>query len=166
MITAICLFCSTLFGVAQEVKPQEKQAETTIKTYTVKTAKGTVQHKVEVTTAMDRPVELADKDSQKVDQERVIPKEKTITKTVNIDNDADDAFDERIVFSYNADENQDFVLLSDKDKLTVAVDKGSDLQILEDSTMKEIPNRDKKTYIFTDENGKKVEFVVQEITML
>jgi hypothetical protein len=86
-----------------------------------------------------------------------------ITKMVKIDNDRDAAFDEKIVFSYRAYTPEDFVLISEGNNMMVAVDDGQDLSIKQDMNLmtKDVSNA-VETYVFTDENGKKIQFIVKE----
>ena len=108
-------------------------------------------------------VESAKEDAAKIDQDRVVDSVSTIIKTVQIDNDDDDEFDEKIVFSYESKTPEDFVLVSKNDELVVAMNEGENLKIVENVslTSKETTN-DKTTYVFTNEHGENLEFLVQE----
>lgn len=89
-----------------------------------------------------------------------------ITKTVKIDNDADTAYDEKIVFSYRSNTIGDFILVSQNEELAVAVDKGQNLEIVKEITFLS-KNEDSNgyTYVFSDGQGNELEFLVQEHIM-
>lgn len=133
------------------------------KSYTINDGKKLVKNTVEITTQRLNTVESAKEDAAKIDQDRVVDSVSTIIKTVQIDNDDDDEFDEKIVFSYESKTPEDFVLVSKNDELVVAMNEGENLKIVENVslTSKETTN-DKTTYVFTNEHGDNLEFLVQE----
>ncbi len=133
------------------------------KSYTINDGKKLVKNTVEITTQRLNTVESAKVDAAKIDQDRVVDSVSTIIKTVQIDNDDDDEFDEKIVFSYESKTPEDFVLVSKNDELVVAMNEGENLKIVENVslTSKETTN-DKTTYVFTNEHGENLEFLVQE----
>lgn len=133
------------------------------KSYTINDGKKLVKNTVEITTQRLNTVESAKEDAAKIDQDRVVDSVSTIIKTVQIDNDDDDEFDEKIVFSYESKTPEDFVLVSKNDELVVAMNEGENLKIVENVslTSKETTN-DKTTYVFTNEHGENLEFLVQE----
>ena len=133
------------------------------KSYTINDGKKLVKNTVEITTQRLNTVESAKEDAAKIDQDRVVDSVSTIIKIVQIDNDDDDEFDEKIVFSYESKTPEDFVLVSKNDELVVAMNEGENLKIVENVslTSKETTN-DKTTYVFTNEHGENLEFLVQE----
>ena len=136
---------------------------TTSKTYNVNMGDKTVKRSVEITTERENTVMHDEKDANKIDQSRIVDSVATITKTVKIDNDEDDAFDERIVFSYESKTPEDFVLVSNANELVVAIDEGSSLKIVESMNLKSKGTKgNKATYIFTDDKGKDIKFFVEE----
>ncbi|WP_396637877.1 hypothetical protein [Maribacter sp. R77961] len=158
------LMMTTGVALAQD-NPTEALETVQSKTYTVNNGKEMVKRTVEISTMQNTAVRLDKEDSTKIDQSRVIDGIAKITKTVKIDNDADDAFDEKIVFTYNSDMPEDFVLISNKNELAVAIDQGENLKIVENMSLKSKNEfADKQTYIFTDNNGKEIEFMVEEYT--
>ncbi|MGO4921440.1 hypothetical protein [Maribacter spongiicola] len=146
---------------------QEKNSEvldTKIsKSYTTNDGKKLVKNTVEITTTRLNSVETSEEDEGEIDQDRVVDAVSTIIKTVQIDNDDDDEFDEKIVFSYESNTPEDFVLVSKNDELVVAMNEGENLKIVENINLKskEVLN-EKTTYIFTNEQGENLEFLVQE----
>ena len=88
-------------------------------------------------------------------------------KSVLIDNDKDDAFDERIVFSYLAtNSNADFTLVTNNDKVVVAIDDGDNLKILESESKLSKMEANKTAFVFTDQQGKEVEFFIESYDSL
>tara|TARA_R110000744_G_scaffold82767_3_gene162617 strand:+ start:104 stop:730 length:627 start_codon:yes stop_codon:yes gene_type:complete len=156
-----------MFLVTGSLMAQEENQElldTKIsKSYTINDGKKLVKNTVEITTQRLNTVESAKEDAAKIDQDRVVDSVSTIIKTVQIDNDDDDEFDEKIVFSYESKTPEDFVLVSKNDELVVAMNEGENLKIVENVslTSKETTN-DKTTYVFTNEHGENLEFLVQE----
>jgi hypothetical protein len=144
----------------------ELAMETTEKTYTIKMGDKVIKNSVQISTSSTQEIMLNEKDKNLVNQEREIPK-KQIIKTVKIDNDDDDEYDELITFRYYADSATDFVLISNDDEIYVGLDNGENLKILEDRsyTVNEM-NKGKEAYIFTDNNGTEVEFFIDEYKSL
>ncbi|MDC6351548.1 hypothetical protein PP178_08270 [Zeaxanthinibacter sp. PT1] len=140
---------------------EEIASESTQKTYKLWRNNEVIKNSVRISTEKKMAVMLSDKDSNDINQKRILPK-KQVMKTVEIDNDSDDAYDERISFRYNAEETSDFVLVSDKDEILVALENGENLEILEDKSIpKDAMPDDKDSYVFTDKNGKEVEFFIE-----
>ncbi len=160
IIASLLLVSGVTF--AQENNSEVLQT-TTSKTYNVNMGDKMVKRSVEVTTERENTIMHDEKDANKIDQSRITDSVATITKTVKIDNDEDDAFDEKIVFSYESKTPEDFVLVSNADELVVAIDEGSSLKILESMNLKSKGTMgNKATYIFTDDKGKDIEFLVEE----
>lgn len=156
------LFFFTLNSNAQDTKSEVLDTKIS-KSYTTNYGNKLVKNTVEITTKRINTVENAKEDEGKIDQARVVDTYATIIKTVKIDNDDDDDFDEKIVFSYESKMPKDFVLVSKNDELVVAMDDGENLKIVETLSLKSKGMvNDKTTYIFTNENGENVEFLVEE----
>ena len=133
------------------------------KTYTVNNGSKLIKSTVEITTQRLNSVESEEEDAGKIDQDRVVDSISTIIKTVQIDNDEDDEFDEKIVFSYESQTPEDFVLVSRNNELVVAMNDGDNLKIVENIKLTSKQSMDDKTtYIFTNDNGDNLEFLVQE----
>ena len=132
---------------------------TTSKTVTINKGDEIFKRTVEVSTMESENTRLYNmKEGKKTDEMKPI-----ITKMVKIDNDRDDAFDEKIVFSYRAYAPQDFVLISDAEEMMVAVDNGKELTVEQDMRLtSKKGDKGIETYVFTDKNGKEVEFMVKE----
>lgn len=159
-VATILLITSSL--KAQEVDPEVLDTKIS-KSYTINNGSELIKNTVEITTKRLTTIDRDKKDEGKIDQARVVDSVATIIKTVKIDNDEDDAFDEKIVFSYESTMPKDFVLVSKNDELVVAMDDGENLKIIESLLLKskDMVNN-KATYIFTNENGENVEFLVEE----
>jgi len=156
------LFLLTGTVMAQE-KDQEVLDTKISKSYTVNDGKKLVKNTVEITTKRLNTIERSKEDEGKVDQDRVVDSVSTIIKTVNIDNDDDDDFDEKIVFSYESKTPEDFVLVSKNDELVVAMNEGDNLKVVENISLKSKKMMNNKTtYVFTNEHGENLEFLVEE----
>lgn len=159
-LTSICLMAGV--SIAQE-NQKEGLETTTVKTYKINMGDEMETRTVEVNTNRHSEIMMKDSDEGNINQNRVMDDMSKITKTVKIDNDKDEAFDEKIVFTYNSKSPEDFVLVSKKQNLMVAIDKGENLEIVEDMKLKSKKDaNNKSTYIFTDNKGKEIEFLVEE----
>ena len=148
-------------AIAQEAKQSKISEETTEKTYKVTMNDQVVENSVKIHTTRYQPVMLDETEKDQVNQSRIYPR-KAVVKTVKIDRDADDAYDEVVKFSYITEDDKDFTLVSDEDSLLVAVEDGSNITILEDRAIsKNDLNNPKKSYVFTTEDGKKIEFFIE-----
>jgi hypothetical protein len=166
-IKTVYITMAGIFLVSGTLLAQEKNQEvldTKIsKTYTVNNGSKLIKSTVEITTKRLNSVESEEEDAGKIDQDRVVDNISTIIKTVQIDNDDDDEFDEKIVFSYESKTPEDFVLVSRNNELVVAMNDGDNLKIVESIKLKTKQLMDSKTtYIFTNDNGDNLEFLVQE----
>lgn len=137
--------------------------ETTEKTYKVVSNDKVIKNSVRISTSVNEDMMWEDEDAGKIDRDRVSPDKKRITKTVEIDNDEDDFYDEVITFSYLANVASDFVLISNKDEILIGLDEGENLNIVENQSIAIDGLQDsKEAYVFTDNNGKEVEFYIDE----
>ncbi|TVZ14216.1 hypothetical protein [Maribacter sp. MAR_2009_72] len=165
IILTLCmtgLLLTSIHVTAQEVDPEVLDTKIS-KSYTINDGKKLIKNTVEITTKRLNTIERDEKDEGKIDQARVVDSIATIVKTVRIDNDEDDDFDEKIVFSYESKTPEDFVLVSKDDELVVAMDDGENLKIVENLNLKSKKmDNDKATYIFTNEQGENIEFLVEE----
>ncbi|WP_405382180.1 hypothetical protein [Maribacter sp. LLG6340-A2] len=165
--TILTLFVTGLLltgvnAAAQEVDPEVLDTKIS-KSYTINNGEKLVKNTVEITTKRLNTIERDEKDEGKIDQARVVDSIATIVKTVRIDNDEDDDFDEKIVFSYESKSPEDFVLVSKNNELVVAMDDGENLKIVENLNLKsKTMDNNKATYIFTNEQGENIEFLVEE----
>lgn len=150
-------------ALAQEANPKETAKETTQKTYKFYENGKMVENSVKITTVKKQAVMTEEEEKNQIDQTRVLPP-KTVIKTVEIDNNNDESFDEIIEFSYITESDTDFTLVSDNANLMVAVEDGENLTILKDMTIsKEGLNDPKRAYVFTNKDGKDVEFYVKSV---
>jgi len=137
--------------------------ETTEKTYKVVSNDKVIKNSVRISTSVNEDMMWEDEDAGKIDRDRVSPDKRRITKTVEIDNDEDDFYDEVITFSYMANVASDFVLISNKDEILIGLDEGENLNIMENQSIAiDGLQGSKEAYIFTDNNGKEVEFYIDE----
>ncbi|GGD38717.1 hypothetical protein GCM10011361_02320 [Muriicola marianensis] len=141
-------------------------SETLEKTYKLYDNGDLIKNTVRVHTTQTQAMQLESEDKGMINQDRVIPKKK-IFKTVKIDLDQDEAFDELIRFSYNADVKSDFVLLMNENELYVAVGEGENLIISENTDLsREALNMGKEVFIFTDKEGNEISFKIEEYQIM
>jgi hypothetical protein len=115
---------------------------------------------------MSQEMMFSKEDEGKIDQERVQPGKK-ITKTVLIDNDDDDEYDEKIIFSYMGNTRTDFTLVTNDDEILVALEDGENLKVMESESIT-ISNlkTGKEAYVFTSNSGENVEFYIENYSTL
>lgn len=92
LYVGLFLISGALF--AQE-KPKNMSEETEVRTVKINNGEEVVENKVKVTTRTEKKVELDKADAGQVNQDMVI-KNKTIKKTIEIDNDNDPFYDSEI----------------------------------------------------------------------
>jgi hypothetical protein len=168
----IFAFCALSAQVEDQVSAttsnsaEEVATETTEKTYKIIMNDKVVKNSVNISTSITQDVMLNEADKDLFNQQREIPK-KHIVKTVKIDNDEDDDYDELITFRYYADVATDFILITNDDEIYVGLDDGENLKILENRSYKvDDVTKGKEAYIFTDNNGAEVEFFIDEYKSL
>jgi hypothetical protein len=160
ILLSITLLTGTTI-LAQDTEQAGVAKETTKKTYKLYQDGELIKNSVLIETTRNQAVMLNEKDSNKVNQERIIPPT-VVIKTVKIDNDADEFYDEVIKFSYTTSEKTDFTLVSTKNDLMVAVEDGENIRVLKNMTIS--MNQDmntKKAYVFTTDNGNDIELKVE-----
>ncbi|MBT8237315.1 MAG: hypothetical protein HKP38_06290 [Croceitalea sp.] len=152
---------STSVTMAQMNKPSDVSNETQTKTYTLYKNGEKVMNKVKIETSKSQAVMLDQDDKGNVNQDRIDPPT-VVVKTVKIDNDTDDQFDELIKFSYLTRTPSDFTLVSSESNIMLAVEEGENLTILEDRFIsKENMDFSQRAYIYTTDDGQKLEFTVK-----
>ena len=154
------ILLSTVSIIAQN-KPNEVTNEVAEKTLKMKKNGAVVENSVKISTEIRQAVMTAAEDKSKVDGDRIFPP-KVVVKTVEIDNDNDQWYDEKIKFSYMTDERTDFTLVSQNNNVMIAIEEGDNVSILENQKMF-VPNEnDKNPYIYTNEDGSQIEFRIEE----
>ncbi|WP_223034451.1 hypothetical protein [Hanstruepera marina] len=90
---SVFLISGALF--AQE-KPKDMSETTEVKTVKINNGEKVVENKIKVTTKEEKKIKLDKADAGKVNQDMVIHDDKTVTKTIAIDNDNDPFYDSEI----------------------------------------------------------------------
>jgi hypothetical protein len=163
-IASITLTSITLIGTvglkAQE-QPTEVTNEVTEKILEIKQNGTEVINSVKISTEITQAVMTSAEDKGEINGKRIYPP-KTVMKTVQIDNDADSKYDETIKFSYITNDRTDFTLITDRDDILIAIEDGENLTVLENQKIFKANQQNKTSYIYTDDNGKRVEFRTEE----
>ena len=151
----------TVGAVNAQMSPNDSSSEVITKTFHFYKDGKLIENSVKITTNATQEVRLEEEDSKKVDQAR-IPSQKMVRKIIEIDNDEDANYDEKIVFRYSSNTEDDFVLVSNKEEVMVAVENGKDLELVHHENMPIADlNNHKNAYVITDNNGKEVELFVE-----
>lgn len=159
------LFSTILMFTATSMLAQENSemtSETTEKTYEVYANGKLIKNSVKINTMVSRDVLIEEEDENKLNQDRVFQK-KNVMKTVKIDSDKDNAYDEIIKFRYRADDRSDFMLVTNDDEIMVAIDNGDKLEIVKsESIYKSNLKSNKESYVVTDDKGNEIELYIEE----
>lgn len=137
---------------------REISEETTQKKYEMYEAGKLVKKSVEIHTSISQEIKFAKEDEGKIDARRIITP-KTITKTVNIDNDTDDDYDEVISFSYTSDANKDFVFGTNDNEIFAAIENSKYLNIHNDAQMSEESLN--TMFVITNKEGKALQLILE-----
>ncbi|AXT55586.1 hypothetical protein D1815_07380 [Aquimarina sp. AD1] len=100
--------------------------ETTVKTYEYEKGDMTIPYEVTIWNKELDPIKLAKEDQYKLNQERVDAQER-ITKVINIDDQYDNSFDNRIQISYLKEADKDFKIMPLNDGFVIMV-RGEELK--------------------------------------
>lgn len=158
-ITLTSILSIFVFSAIAQDRPSEVTKEVSEKTLKIVKNDKTIENSVRITTEIYQGVMTEDEDAKKINQERVFPP-KTVVKLVEIDNDADNFYDERIKFSYITNERTDFTLISNNNEVMIAVEEGDNVTLLENQRMF-VESDAKKSFVYTDDNGSKIEFKIE-----
>lgn len=160
----ILLSTLTLFSAATVLAQENSDmtSETTEKTYSIYDGGELIKNSVKINTMVSRDVMIKKEDKKKLNQDRVFQK-KNVVKTVKIDNDSDNRYDEIIKFSYRADDKSDFMLVTNDEEIMVAIDNGDNLEIVKsESIYKNKLKNNKEAYVITDDKGNEIDLFIEE----
>lgn len=138
---------------------REISEETTEKKYEMYEDGELVKKSVKIHTVVKQDIEFAKEDEGKIDARRIITPKK-ILKTVSIDNDADDAYDEMIKFSYTSDAKKDFLFGTNDDEIFKALENSRYLKLDDNKTMSD--KNLNALIVITDDEGQVVDLVLEK----
>lgn len=159
-LSIVSIVLLTGISLSAQDLPSEGITEVTEKTLTMQNGEETIKNSVRVTTTVKNAV-MVDKQEKDVNRKRIFPP-KLVVKMVEIDNDADNLYDEKIRFSYMTEERTDFTLVSKNDKVMLAVENGENITVLENKQLFKANQSDNATYVFTSDDGDKIEFRIEK----
>jgi len=138
---------------------REIAEETTTKKYEMYEDGQLVKKSIEIRTAIKQDIKLAEEDEDKVDGRRVAAP-KTISKTISIDNDADEYQDEVIKFTYSSDANKDFLFGTNDDEIFEALENSKYLNLKNGKKFSQ--ERLNSLIVITDSKGKVLQLVLDK----
>ncbi|NKI32271.1 hypothetical protein [Croceivirga thetidis] len=159
LVISVTLLLLAINAPAQEL-PNEGTTEVTEKTFTMKNGEETIENSVRITTSVKQAV-MIDKNNNDVNRKRIYPP-KLVVKTVEIDNDTDNLYDEKIEFSYLTNERTDFTLISSEEDIMLVVEEGENVTVLENQRLFKTNQDNRTTYVYTSEDGDKIEFRIEK----
>tara|TARA_B100000949_G_scaffold235366_1_gene258128 strand:- start:399 stop:848 length:450 start_codon:yes stop_codon:yes gene_type:complete len=138
---------------------REISEETTEKKYEMYEEGKLVKKSVKIHTVVKQDIKFAEEDEDKIDARRVITPKK-IFKTVSIDNDTDEDYDEVLKFSYTSEANKDFLFGTNDNEIFKALENSKYLNVgnKENMTEKSLNS----LIVITDDNGQVVELVLEK----
>ncbi|AYN68051.1 hypothetical protein D1013_12045 [Euzebyella marina] len=153
-----CLLMVTGVMCAQGID-REISEETTEKKYEMYEEGKLVKKSVKIHTVVKQDIKFAEEDEDKIDARRVITPKK-IFKTVSIDNDTDEDYDEVLKFSYTSEANKDFLFGTNDNEIFKALENSKYLNVgnKENMTEKSLNS----LIVITDDNGQVVELVLEK----
>lgn len=152
------LFVSVSLVYAQQ-NDREISEETTEKKYEMYEDGKLVKKSIKIHTIVKQDIKFADEDEGKIDARRVITPKK-IYKTVSIDNDTDEEYDEMIKFSYTSDAQKDFLFGTNDDEIFKALENSKYLKLDDNKTMSD--KNLNSLIVITDDEGQVVELVLEK----
>jgi ribosomal protein S4E len=118
LYVGIFLVSGALF--AQE-KPRSMSETTEVKTVKVNNGKEVVENKVKVTTREEKEIRLDEDDAGHVNQDMVLNNDKTIIKTIEIDNDSDPFYDSKIELVTYVNDGEEYSFVRNTNGFTVSM---------------------------------------------
>lgn len=153
------LFLAITFSVpftifAQETKMNnELTKETMVKTYEVEKGNTTIPYEVKIKNKTTQPIKLDKEDKNELNQSRIVDTNKMITKSIWIDSDIDDMYDNYIELSYVKEADKDFMIESNTDGFVIKVrGKEMNYSFLDRDYM--IKEKDTNFFIITERDSK------------
>ncbi len=148
------------FGTLDAQNPgREISKETTEKKYQMYEEGQLVKKSVKIFTVIRQDVQFDTLVDNQIDANRIkTPKE--ITKTVRIDNDSDEDYDETIQFSYTSDADKKFLVNVNDDEIFTALENSKYLNVKDYNDLSEENLND--MIIITDNRGKVIQLVMEK----
>lgn len=138
---------------------REISEETTQKKYEMYEEGQLVKKSVVIHTTIRQAIKFDTLTENTINARRIrTPKE--ITKVVNIDNDSDEAYDEKIQFSYTTDADKNFVMKVNDDEIFAALENSKYLNVKDNKNLSE--ENLNEMIVITDDSGKKIELSLEE----
>lgn len=114
----IGIFLFSVSFYAQD-KPRSMSETTEVKTVKIDNGKEVVENKVKVTTREEKSIKLDKNDAGKVNQDMMVDNDKTVTKTIQIDNDNDPFYDSEIELVTYVRDNREYSFIKNSNGFSV-----------------------------------------------
>ncbi|MBC7000021.1 hypothetical protein [Cytophaga sp. FL35] len=157
LLFALLLLTSEM--VLAQGTDREISEETTEKKYEMYEDGQLVKKSIKIHTVVKQDIKFAEEDEDKIDARRIITPKK-IMKTVSIDNDADEEYDEMIKFSYISGANKDFLFGTNDDEIFKALENSKYLKLDDKENMSD--ENLNSLIVITDDDGQVVELVLEK----
>lgn len=102
-------------------KPRSMSETTEVKTVKVNNGEEVVENKVKVTTREEKEIRLDKEDDGQVNQDMVLHNDKTVTKTIEIDNDNDPFYDSEIKLVTYVNDGNEYSFVKSTNGFTVSM---------------------------------------------
>ena len=138
---------------------REISEETAQKRYEMYVDGELVKKSVKIHTVIRQEIRFDTVVENKIDANRIkTPKE--VTKTIDIDNDADEAIDETIKFRYTSDAAKAFLLNTNDNEIFTAIENSKYLNVKDKKDMSE--ENLNTMFVITDTQGNAIELILEE----
>ncbi len=152
----LLLFFGTLYAQSPS---REISKETTEKKYHMYEEGQLVEKSIKIYTVIRQDVKFDTLVDNQIDANRIkTPKE--ITKTVRIDNDSDDDYDETVKFSYTSNADKTFLVNVNDEEIFSALENSNYLNVKDNVDLSE--ENLNHMIVITDSNGKVIQLVMEK----
>ena len=153
LFLAITFFVPFTFFAQETEVENELTKETLVKTYKVEKGNMTIPYKVKIENKIEQPIKLEEEDKHKLNQDRIVETDEMITKSIWIDSDVDDLYDNYIELSYVKEADKDFIIES-SDKGFVIKVRGKEMNYSFLDKAYVIKKEDNNFFIISERNSK------------
>lgn len=154
-----CIILFMTASIYSQLEEREISKETTEKKYEVYEEGKLVKKSVKIFTIIRQNIEFDTLVENKIDARRINTPKK-ITKTVSIDNDMDEDYDETIKFSYSSNADENYVVKVNDDEIFTALEKSKYLNVKD---KKDVSKENLNEIIsITGDDGKAIQLILEE----
>ncbi|MAQ75403.1 MAG: hypothetical protein CL613_03605 [Aquimarina sp.] len=153
LFLAITFFVPFTFFAQETEVEKELTKETMVKTYKVDKGNMTIPYEVKIKNKVEQPIKLEKEDKKELNQDRIVDTDKMVTKSIWIDSDVDDMYDNYIELSYVKEADEDFMIESNTKGFVIKV-RGKEMNYSFLDKEYVIKEEDNNFFIITERESK------------